>query len=546
MQRSKLRKWILMFYARKRQITRAIWAVVIAACVIAVPVVLLLVFNDDKNDKPVVPPVANAHKHTLVVDAAIAPTCTETGLTEGEHCSGCGMVTIKQTIVETLAHTEIINEAKEATCTTVGWTEWKQCAVCHQVLVEWTEIAALGHTEVVDAAVEPVCNEPGKTEGVHCSVCNEILVKQSTIPHLGHQVDLYVARNGSTHYGMCSICEKEVDKNHSYVDKRCTDCGYRLFMVGGYLDRVDYFYNGSIVGNAFAEGNCMKWDTVANVSENIDTISLFGWVGFTTETPGIYGYSIDGGEVYYNAKFSQAADQAVLQDCKGKGGTSASRYTIRIPVGDLSGSHIIEIWTKDNDDIAVLVFMFTLEKSGVSEKPIVPNVPEVEAIPSFWCDATSMYNAAISPMTVTMNQEIASATLSEDESYVSLLGSGEDMYFAIIPNGSSRQVSRYVVIKYRTTETEYGGELFVGSGGAWTGTGDIAPLEYIADGEWHLMIVDLDEVEAVWDAYQLGYMRLDCYTDGTDRMIDLAYVASFDSIEDAEAYDVSWSNEYLS
>ena len=41
--------------------------------------------------------------HTEVIDAAIEPTCMETGLTEGKHCSVCGDVLVEQEIVD-LAH----------------------------------------------------------------------------------------------------------------------------------------------------------------------------------------------------------------------------------------------------------------------------------------------------------------------------------------------------------------------------------------------------------------------------------------------------------
>jgi hypothetical protein len=42
--------------------------------------------------------------HTEVVDAAKAPTCTETGLTEGKHCSACGEVLVAQEVVKELGH----------------------------------------------------------------------------------------------------------------------------------------------------------------------------------------------------------------------------------------------------------------------------------------------------------------------------------------------------------------------------------------------------------------------------------------------------------
>lgn len=48
--------------------------------------------------------VLAAKGHTKVVDKAVAPTCTATGLTEGAHCSVCNAVLVKQEIVEKTAH----------------------------------------------------------------------------------------------------------------------------------------------------------------------------------------------------------------------------------------------------------------------------------------------------------------------------------------------------------------------------------------------------------------------------------------------------------
>ncbi len=44
--------------------------------------------------------------HDIVVDEAVAPTCTETGLTEGSHCLYCDDATIAQEVIPALGHAD--------------------------------------------------------------------------------------------------------------------------------------------------------------------------------------------------------------------------------------------------------------------------------------------------------------------------------------------------------------------------------------------------------------------------------------------------------
>ncbi len=48
--------------------------------------------------------------HIEVIDRAISPTCTETGLTEGKHCGRCEMVFIRQQTVDSLGHNYVDGE----------------------------------------------------------------------------------------------------------------------------------------------------------------------------------------------------------------------------------------------------------------------------------------------------------------------------------------------------------------------------------------------------------------------------------------------------
>ena len=68
--------------------------------------------------------------HTIIIDAAVKPTCSKTGLTEGSHCEVCNEVIIHQTDVDKLEHTEGEWEiTDEATLTDEG-TETMYCLVC--------------------------------------------------------------------------------------------------------------------------------------------------------------------------------------------------------------------------------------------------------------------------------------------------------------------------------------------------------------------------------------------------------------------------------
>ena len=89
--------------------------------------------------------------HTEEIDAAVEPTCTEDGLTEGTHCSVCGEVLVPQETVEASGHTW-----QEATC-----TDPKTCAVCGE-----TEGEPLGHDWEPATFSEPkTCRICGAAEG---------------------------------------------------------------------------------------------------------------------------------------------------------------------------------------------------------------------------------------------------------------------------------------------------------------------------------------------------------------------------------------------
>lgn len=93
------------------------------------------------------------HEHTEVALPAVDPTCTETGLTEGKHCSICGEVTLAQETLEMLDHHYSVDELKEPTCTETGY-EILICTEC-------------GHTET------NIFPKAHSYEGGACIYCGE-------------------------------------------------------------------------------------------------------------------------------------------------------------------------------------------------------------------------------------------------------------------------------------------------------------------------------------------------------------------------------------
>lgn len=99
------------------------------------------------------------------------------------YCSVCDIqISRISKDIAKLPHTEAIDKSVEPTCTETGLTEGKHCSVCSTVLVAQEAVKANGHTEVIDKAVEATETSDGLTEGKHCDICGETILAQQVIP----------------------------------------------------------------------------------------------------------------------------------------------------------------------------------------------------------------------------------------------------------------------------------------------------------------------------------------------------------------------------
>ena len=153
------------------------------------------------------------HKsHNEVTDHGKAVTCTETGLTDGSHCSVCQKVLVAQSEIPKTNHeyNESYKVVKDATCTEKGTIRYY--CVCGKAKDE--EIPLTEHEAVIDEAVAATCTKEGKTQGSHCGVCNTVIIPQESVPKADHipVTDKAVAatctKEGKTEGSHCSVCKK--------------------------------------------------------------------------------------------------------------------------------------------------------------------------------------------------------------------------------------------------------------------------------------------------------------------------------------------------
>lgn len=177
-----------------------------------------------------------AKGHTEVIDQALAPTCTEAGLTEGMHCSVCKEVLISQEEIEALGHdfdTVVVNP----TCTEQGYTTFT-CHCGYSYVGDY--IGVLGHNYKATT-----CNN----DGTHIAVCEN---NKEHVMSIACDYN-YVRNDNGTKEGYCDCGHYDytIDENALIVEDgvlvAATDYGKTLTKLV-ILDGVKEINKGALAG----------------------------------------------------------------------------------------------------------------------------------------------------------------------------------------------------------------------------------------------------------------------------------------------------------
>ena len=278
---------------------------------------------------------------------AKAATCTETG-TQTRTCSVCGEVETQT--IKALGHTVVVDKAVAATCTKTGLTEGKHCSVCNTVIkaqevVPATGKHSFGEWKITKAAT---CTAEG-TQTRTCSVCGK--VETATIAKVAHKyVDTvvkptYTAQGYTLH--KCSVCG--ASSKDTYTAKLTLEKVTGVKLGGRAADalRVNWCKNASADGYIVEMYQGNKWVRVAKITNNsTTTFRKAGLKAGTAYKFRVRAYKMSGSTALYgnySATVAARTNPSVMTGVK-LGGRAADALRINWTKNVSADGYIVEMY----------------------------------------------------------------------------------------------------------------------------------------------------------------------------------------------------------
>ena len=256
--------------------------------------------------------------HTEVVDVAVAPTCTETGLTEGAHCSVCDEVFVAQEVVPALGHSTKDYHGRAATCTEIGWEAYEACVRCEYTT--YVEIPATGHPYgdfIPAVAAKHTVDElaPSVAAHYHC-VCGTYFTERKVETKLEDLTGLtpvhtYEIRkmDATKHWMECSCGKVSEETAHDFDMIEHEGHLRRMCRTCGYFNRDDYYRFSVVSGDKLTDKDPATAAIERVLAENLEkllqnsgeylsatlyNVTLQYWDGKTYASAGREHFSADG------------------------------------------------------------------------------------------------------------------------------------------------------------------------------------------------------------------------------------------------------------
>ena len=170
------------------------------------------------------PIAALSHDHAnwdAIILEAVAPTCTETGLTEGKKCSGCGEIIQPQEILPALGHT-YESDVTPPTCTEQGYTTYT-CHCGNSYVADY--VNTLGHSWNEGLVTLQPSDQRDGEKTYTCTVCGgtktEAVKKLIKVEHADSHIKIEATEDSNVVFDSDTVLS--VEKSEYMPDSTVTE-----------------------------------------------------------------------------------------------------------------------------------------------------------------------------------------------------------------------------------------------------------------------------------------------------------------------------------